>query len=694
MAAPAAPKGTVLFGGLVFHYRGDPVVITGDKPSLVIRRECKTKRETYQDMVVFKSPSEALVTYTTVTGTKAETKTEVVRTTDYGMFNIESFLKTHAPHELVVERQHHWQVGYFARPEVTGGGVGAKRGRGEDEGALMTYLRPGLPVEMAAKVVAVGGLPLGFFDSVGGRLLIRSMRGKDASKGLSRATITRAVQRLYSDLKVRAASKVADHVASGAMVALQADAWTSAGRSGYVGIALHYLSAKFELTSLRVALRNPRGNLSVDHVRSLITTALGEYGITQDHLAACIFDNAPTLQAMFPNTVRCLIHSAMLAVKAAVDATPWLSALFTACNSISTTLLGSTKRLEALERAQTAAGTEKLKPKSQSGTRWLTQPYQLERLLQIHPTVRDLSRTALGMTALAYADFMVNVDLITSDMPTVNAARNVFKEVDHMVHALSTRTHPTAHLVLPYIEKIHGIAERLASDGDTDGGKEFGANLQSAWEGRFGVRWTGALVWRAARLLHPKTVFDAKPTDLDTVAALLKDSHLVKDADKVVLEPEAEGKRLSSPPLPLQSTSPPPHSVQTPATTRSLPPRLGCASGTHRLPSTSSTWLSCGESDPPRCRCRCKISGHRCKPRPHPCSVWHAASWLYPRPPLMWSHSSPPPVTSSLPTAAASPHALRRCSSCSTAGCGATSRCGSTCPSWRRCTRTRNGWMR
>jgi len=494
----------------------------------------KTKKESYADIASVVDDKQVVVV--------TNGKSNVVRTSGGCFSNVEVFLRTHAPHELLVEKQLEWRVGYFASTPVSDGGVGTKRARAEEGASITTLLQPSYR-ELAAKVVALGGLPLNFFESPGGRLLLRALGGKDATKGLSRANVTRAVRTLHERMQGAAAEKVKSHLQSGAKVCMQADAWTSVGRSGYLGIVLHWVTDSFQHQTVRAALRDPKGDLKAEHLRSITTAALAEYNVTPADLAACIYDNATNLQGMFPNSVRCLIHTAMLAVRDAVRGTPWLTDLFAASNNVSTTMLASTKRLEALEAYQKAKGKPILRPKSMSPTRWLTNYLQLERLLEIVDSLQDLSMAALGMTVDAYSDMQTNMALIKSDPATVSAAMKLLGDVHKMVLVLSTRTAPTGHLVLQFIEKFTTQSSELAENHTTTvGGREFGAQFNEAWTARFGDTWTSNLIWRAARLLHPNTVFSTKKGELDAVAALLKETHLVKDAAKLVPEVVDDGK--------------------------------------------------------------------------------------------------------------------------------------------------------
>jgi len=100
--------------------------------------------------------------------------------------------------------------------------------------------------------------------------------------------------------------------------------------------------------------------------------------------------------------------------------------------------------------------------------------------------------------------------------------------------------------VLHYIDTIAEDATTLGESGDTTGARQFGRVLAEKWSARFGPEWRTALVWRAARLLHPATVLQCKVSEMKEVAALLKDSTLVKEADKVLLEPAVGGNPFAA----------------------------------------------------------------------------------------------------------------------------------------------------
>lgn len=489
------------------------------------RRPDKTLWDTYQDIAHKKSDTLAVVA---VNG-----KTVDVAISNGAFSNVEVFLKKHYPFDLTVDKQEKHEVGYFQKPS-SDSGVGSKRGRGDEAGGIASYFKTSVRTPLVWAFV-IGGWPLNFYETMAGRFVVRTLTGQSVP-GLSRASITRGVNSLFEEKAAEKATKLRHHVNSGAQVALQADGWTSAGRDGYMGIVVHLMTSDFMHCSIRIGVTHLPGPSTTVRLREVITKKLEEVGLAPANVVSMICDNAHNYQGIFPNTVRCLIHTAMLAVKDAVASTPWLVNLFAASNHTSVAILGSTKRLDALTAKQEELGVPALRPKSQVPTRWLTQYLQLVRLLQIIHPMKKLSKDSLGMSTPTYTDFSTNLDLITSDMPTVTAAMGMLKSLHDMVLKLSTRTEPTAHLVLHYIDAIAEDATTLRESGDTVGARQFGRVLAEKWDARFGPEWRTVLVWRAARLLHPATVFQCKVPEMKEVAALLRDSTLVKDADKLLRE--------------------------------------------------------------------------------------------------------------------------------------------------------------
>lgn len=139
----------------------------------------------------------------------------------------------------------------------------------------------------------------------------------------ARDTATKLIDKLYDDM-VNAQYK---RLEAATAVALTTDAATSIAGHNYQGVTAHFISDKWTLESVVLALTPAPGSHTAEYVKDLVTRSLSRWNLTEKAFSLTTDGVANMLSAVdqlkraevVDESVRCVAHTIHLAVTAALD---------------------------------------------------------------------------------------------------------------------------------------------------------------------------------------------------------------------------------------------------------------------------------------------------------------------------------------------------------------------------------------
>jgi hypothetical protein len=343
---------------------------------------------------------------------------------------------------------------------------------------------------LSAQAVVLGNLPLSVFtDNRGVRLLLSAMpqlvtaiAGREVPADVAEAFQAgfslpdrRRVRATIADMygeetqadRKRLAAALAPATGIEPAFAITFDGWSSATLDSYLGVTIHYITAKFHLVRETLACRPFALRHEAANIKALLEEILAPLGLALSRATAGTTDTGSNMKAVLAYTgqwVPCFAHVLNLimadsekSIPASASTVAARSAMATITAQVKAVMLlfsKSSKRRAALRGKLVELGLRPLQPLLPVVTRWNSVFYMLKRFDAIWAAVRVLPADLLGKDAVPWAAEVAQLDAVLhSDIRPLLPVLETFNTESQRMQSSRSVTASKARLSLELVRK-------------------------------------------------------------------------------------------------------------------------------------------------------------------------------------------------------------------------------------------------
>lgn len=248
---------------------------------------------------------------------------------------------------------------------------------------------------------------LSFFITGVQYLLTSMMKSSIDMTGLSRRSITRGTEQLYSDMKkgkvadissmieaLRSVCKRKDNLASGSH-----DIWSSIAARSFLGFTLHVMDVtckpwKISVTTLACA-HHPSPHTAIcnlDRAKQILSDWNLDVSILQAPTQDTTGNSIATFQSVETTEIMpCCAHTSQLFIQHSCDDVPLIKETFDSMNTCATRFRGYPKRVQELFRLCRQENIKERRPRKICAVRWNTRSEVAERTIEVMPAYRNIN---------------------------------------------------------------------------------------------------------------------------------------------------------------------------------------------------------------------------------------------------------------------------------------------------------------
>jgi len=369
------------------------------------------------------------------------------------------------------------------------------------------------------KFLASSNLPFNLVETEGFQNLIKFLDPRLNVKS-SRTFARSKLPLLYKNVKTAVDKHLEEELPSCAGVAFTTDLWSSRAFDPYLGLTIHFINKKWELSKFLVHCGLAEGRHTAAMVASHLDKIITDLKIDEKTNRVCTSDNAANMVAAIPKLteqidqgVGCADHLLHLIVLSSIKAVP---EIFEALDSFKK--LASRTHKSSLDQQRIRKECQKVSNDDSNpfpvtyckiitpvDTRWNSILMMMRSILSLRPALEKIkSDQSTNSDKTPATDKKLQQAIPTQEeFDLIESIVKPLSKVESMSESLSSDQSVTITQVLPKIHNVYLSLSSMVAKEPSEDTKKFAKVMLNQFEERFPRCGTENFLYGVGNLLHP-----------------------------------------------------------------------------------------------------------------------------------------------------------------------------------------------